>query len=422
MNRSRVIRSAATLSMFAVTVAACGSDESSSLSTDVAVQETPSADSAPVSAPATTEPEVPSTNAESTVPATTVAPETPSTTAAPRVYDFTEVSAVVDAFVAEEGLNGAGLIIVEQDDGVVHEEYWGEFDAERVSLVASAAKSVSAGVLMRLDDEGLLDVDAPVADVVDWGSANPDITPAQLLSHSSGLPGVFENLGIEAYDCQFAASIRLQDCAADAFSTPEDDADVVAPDTQVRYGGISWQIAGAVAEVASGRSWAELIDETYVQPCGFEPGSFGYTNGFPPDFGGDSANLVMTDNPNIEAGLFTTPGAYAEWLLVNLRGGVCGDGQQVLSQRALDAMHADRIDEVFGGTFFVDKEYGLGQGWAIRRDNSRLLDPGIFGTVPWLDLAGGYGAYLVIEDTSATGQALAFSIWDLVDAAVLAAR
>jgi hypothetical protein len=46
--------------------------------------------------------------------------------------------------------------------------------------------------------------------------------------------------------------MSLQDCAAGAFLTPEDDADVVARDTRVRCGGISWQIAGAVAEVSGG--------------------------------------------------------------------------------------------------------------------------------------------------------------------------
>ena len=233
---------------------------------------------------------------------------------------------------------------------------------------------------------------APVADVVDWGSGNPDVTPAQLLSHSSGLPGIFENPGHESYNCQFVADTSLQDCAAGAFLSPEDDADVVAPDTAFRYGGISWQVAGAVAEAASGKTWAELIDETYVQPCGFDPGSFGYTNGFVEDFGGDSANLVVTDNPSIESGLYTTAPAYAEFLLMNLRGGVCGDGEQVLSQAALDVIHADRIGEVYGGISPFGKGYGNGLGWAIDRDNGRLLDPGIYGSVPWLDLEEGYGA------------------------------
>ncbi len=99
---------------------------------------------------------------------------------------------------------------------------------------------------------------------------NPTITPAQLLSNSSGLVGLLPDPGYTPYVCQFLPAGTLQDCAASIFSTPDDDADVLAPDTEFRYGGAQWQVAGAVAEVASGKPWAQLIDEIYVQPCGLE--------------------------------------------------------------------------------------------------------------------------------------------------------
>lgn len=424
-------RAVAAIISLALVTAACssGDGESGSPAPDV-----PTASTADTLEPPDTDPAVDttiapttSTTEAATTEATTTARATTTTTVVPRVYDFAEVSAIVETFVAEQGLNGAGLVIVERDDGVVYEEYWGEFDAERVSLVASSAKSVSAGVLMRLDDLGILDVDAPVADIADWGAGNPDITPVQLLTNSSGLPGILPNPAYAPYVCQFSTDTSLQECAAQVFTTPDDDGDVVAPDTEFRYGGVQWQTAGAAAEAASGKTWAELVDETYVEPCALDPGSFGYSNGFlgfsyPTDFDGDPTTLAVTDNPSIEGGLYSTAPAYAEFLLMNLRGGVCGDGERVLSQEALDRMHADRIGDVYGGTTPFGKGYGGGLGWAIDRDNGRIFDPGSFGSVPWLDPAEGYGGYLVVEDRAVTGQALFFSIWDLVDAVVLAAR
>jgi CubicO group peptidase (beta-lactamase class C family) len=95
-----------------------------------------------------------------------------------------------------------GLVIVDADDGVVHEEYWGEFGPDRISLVASSSKMITAGVLLRLQDDGLLDIDAPVADVVGW-AGDPAITTAQLLSNSSGLVGLGPNLAYPPYLCQF---------------------------------------------------------------------------------------------------------------------------------------------------------------------------------------------------------------------------
>ena len=120
--------------------------------------------------------------------------------------DFTEVDDAVDEFVTAEELNGAALVVVDREDGIVHEHYAGEFGPDRVSLIASSSKMLTAGVLMRLDDEGLLDVDAPVADAVDWGTANPEITPAQLVSNSSGLVGLVDDPTFAPYICQYVAA------------------------------------------------------------------------------------------------------------------------------------------------------------------------------------------------------------------------
>ena len=331
--------------------------------------------------------------------------------------------------MTERGLAGAGLIIVERDDGVVHEEYWGEFDADRTTLIASASKMITSGVLMRLDDLGYLDIDAPVADVVGWGPANPAITPAQLLSNSSGLVGISPNPIYLPYICQYLPEGSLQDCAASIFATFDDDADVIAPDTSFRYGGGQWQVAGAVAEVASGRSWAELIDETYVQPCGLDPGSLGYSNyislmgngiDYPAEFNGDPSTLVATDNPNVEAGAYATPRVFAELLLMYLRGGVCGDGQQVLSQKAIDRMVADRVGTVYGGSAGPGRGYGM--GWWVDREDGFAYSLGAYGAVPTLDLDQGFGYYLVLEANNSTWQALAEPLHIAIKTAVLAAR
>ncbi|RLE24804.1 MAG: hypothetical protein DRJ50_04100, partial [Actinobacteria bacterium] len=185
-----------------------------------------------------------------------------------------------------------------------------------------------------------------------------------------------------------------------------------------------WQVAGTVAEVASGKSWAELIDEIYVQPCGLE--SLAYNNhleliaseGFtyPSSFNSDPSTLAPTDNPNMEAGAYITTGDYGKLLLMHLRGGACDDGH-VLSQDALDRMHEDRIGEVYDGDAFSAGS-GYGMGWWVDRDNGRIRDPGAYGSTPWLDLADGYGAYLVIEADSGTGGELAGQLYDIVDQAV----
>lgn len=351
----------------------------------------------------------------------------PTSTTTAREYDFSAVQPIVEAFVAENGLNGAALVVVEKDDGIVGEQYFGDFGPDRVSLVASASKMVTAGVLVRLADQGELDLDRPIAEYVDWAAGqNPDITVAQLLSNSSGLVGLLPNPTYGPYICQFVPTAEIEDCAATAWATPADDADIVAPDTEFRYGGVQWQIAGAVAESVSGRSWSQLLDETYVEPCGVE--SLGYNNhwslggGFtyPADIDGDVSGLAPTENPHMEGGLYIDPPDYGELLLMHLREGKCGD-TQVLEPESVERMHTDRIGEAYGGRTQTGTGYGFGW-WVDRGGSNRITDAGAYGAVPWLDLDGGFGAYLVIEADARLGATLAAQLYDPVEAAVAAAR
>lgn len=361
----------------------------------------------------------PSETSTTTTTTTTVAAEPEPIEPEPIDVDMSAVDEIVAAFIDERDLNGAGLAIVHRDHGIVHEAYWGVFDADRISLVASSSKMVTAGVLARLHDDGLLDLDAPVAEALeglaDWGAARPDITPAQLVSNSSGLVGLGPDPGYAPYICQFLPTGTLQDCAAQIFTTTDDAGDVVPPDTEFRYGGGQWQVAGGVAEVVSGRSWAELIDEIFVEPCGlvgfgynnhfaqFQPGGFLYPSGFD----GDLSVLAPTDNPNMEGGLYTTVPDYARLLLMHLRDGAC-EGGQVLSTDALARQHADRTGEVYGS----EQAYGL--GWWVDRTTGRLTDPGAYGSVAWLDLGAGHGGFLVVESLAVVGSQLAGELYDPV--------
>ena len=167
-----------------------------------------------------------STTTTTSVPAEPAEPPTTTVEPEPAVatYDFTAISPIVQDFIDLKGLNGAGLIVVQRDDGVVHHEHWGEFGPERISLITSSSKMVVAGVLMRLHDDGLLDIDAPVADVAGWGAGNPEVTPAQLISNSSGLVGLLPNPAYGPYVCQFLPIGTLQACTEQVFTTTPNSA------------------------------------------------------------------------------------------------------------------------------------------------------------------------------------------------------
>ncbi|MEC9058013.1 MAG: serine hydrolase domain-containing protein [Actinomycetota bacterium] len=351
---------------------------------------------------------------------------------------FAQVSQAVEDFVDRNGLNGAGLVVVDRDQGVVYHNHWGEFSVDRVSFIASTSKIISAGVLIHLHGREILDLDAPIGDVINYAGSLSTITPAQLLSGSSGIPGL--QAGDFLYICMFLPDSSLQKCAAEGLSVAASDPRTVAPDTEFRYGGIQLQIAAAVAEIASGKNWSDLVDEIYVQPCGTS--SLGYTNpwvplqatsGEYPDWDGDVSLLPLTDNPHIGGGAYITTGDYGKLLSMHLNDGKCGD-HEVLSRDGVKLMQQNRSGEVYGSPI------GYGMGWWTQSRRSpyegstgedsgnagqqtlRLTDPGLYGSTAWLQPDDGFGAYLVVESTTAVGQRLARQLYPLVESAVQATR
>ena len=311
-------------------------------------------------------------------------------------------------------------------------------------MIGPLAEMISVGVVLGLHEDGLLDVDAPVADVVAWGSGNPEVTLAQLLSHSSGMLGGPESNFYAPYLCSGMFVGSLQGCAETIFTTPDDDADLVPPDTVFGWPatGADYQVAGAVAEVASGKTWAELVDETYA-PCGlevlaynnpwfqlpFDPATFAYPSAA---FDGDPSTLAPTENPSIEAGAYTTPDDYAALLLMHLRDGMCGD-QRVLSTESLERMHEDRIALVYDGSNpAFDPEtgdatgevWGYGMGFMLDREvgNGRLGMATPFGQQLWMDLDTGYAVLLLLEASFPHALALYDLVPDALHEAVLTGR
>lgn len=318
--------------------------------------------------------------------------------------DFSRFDEVVSDAVRGLQLEGAAAVVVHRDRGMVHVRGYGAFDADRVFLIASASKPLSAGVLLRLADQGMLDLDAPIGTYVGdaWGSAKAGLTIAQMLSNSSGLPGLLDHPGYQPYRCQYSAEGSLLDCARQIYQA-DDATERVPPDTRFRYGGAQWQLAGGIAEAVSGRPWRQLVHETYVATCGTR--SLGYTNQFGGDtrfrypswFDGDTTRLPATSNPNIEGGAYITVEDYGRILLMHLRDGSCGDSV-VLSPEAVRRMQRDRIAEVYGGTTPHRQLRGYGLGWWIDR-NARgvAASPGLYGSIPWIDTERGYGAFIAIE-------------------------
>lgn len=349
-------------------------------------------------------------------------------------FDFSEFDAEIEAVLNEAGLDGASVAIVHREEGMIHERAFGTWSVDRQSYIASASKILSAGVLLHLAEEGLLDIDAPISEIIgDWGERDHhDPTLAQILSNSSGMVGLLASPSHPPYLCMISNLTTLGDCGRSIY-TSRDERVTIDPDTEYRYGGAAWQLAGAIAEHVSGKTWNTLIDEIYVQPC--ELGGLTFGNPFT-EF---TANLFSSrdqayppgglalepsDNPNIEGGAYTTAGDYGRVLLMHLRGGVAPGGR-VLTEASVSRMREDRIASYGGVASIAGFEYGYegyGLGWWLDRDVPGLAcDPGIWGTTPWLDESRGYAGIIMVEGSVDLGVTRLERVLPLAETAVDAA-
>lgn len=323
---------------------------------------------------------------------------------------FHDFDREIEAFLDEKDLAGATAVVVHRDLGVLHVRGYGNLESDRISLLASSSKIVSVGVIMRLVDQGVLDLDEPISTYLSplYGDHKTDITLGQLLSNSSGMVGLIDDPTYPDYLCQYLGADNMANCTKVIYQA-DDAADRVAPDTAWRYGGGQWQLAGGIASAVTGKSWATLVDETYA-PCALT--TLGYNNhyaqalfgggvdaalNYPDFFEGNPDNLEPTANPNVEGGGYADVRSYGEILLMHLRGGMCPNGR-ALSEASVAAMQEDRIGRVYGGSTLDPELPGYGLGWWVSRDQPGLVaDAGAFGALPFIDNANGYAVMVIFE-------------------------
>jgi CubicO group peptidase (beta-lactamase class C family) len=181
---------------------------------------------------------------------------------------------LVPAALEREGIVGATVSVVSDGD-VVTERGWGWSDlpdgragrrpvdpARTLFRIGSISKVVTATVVMSLVEDGILNLDEPVQDLIDVAlprAFDRPVTLRHLLSHTAGfedkLTGVIAGPG--------EGPTTLRDAVAN--DPPEQ---IYQPGTTPAYSNWSNGVAAYVAEQVTGRSWAELVQERVFEPAG----------------------------------------------------------------------------------------------------------------------------------------------------------
>jgi CubicO group peptidase (beta-lactamase class C family) len=299
-------------------------------------------------------------------------------------------TAAVEAMVAKDGAPGAAAFVY-RDGRLLYQARAGAIDPDSPLPVASASKWVAAALIMTLVDEGKLALDEPV------GKSLPEIrgeaariTLRQLLSFTSGQGGL---RGLA--DLRQPSGIALSESARRIAARPLEQ----KPGTLFEYGSGAYQIAGAMAERASGKSWHDLFEERLARPLGMTASR--WSSPLHPE-----ALPATLLNPNLQGGLVTTAADYGRFLgMIAGRGTM--DGRRFLSAAAVEELERlqtsglplrlprrEQAGKVAG--------YALGN-WCERAAPSGrctlVSSPGALGTYPFVDFCSGVYGIVVMRHT-----------------------
>jgi CubicO group peptidase (beta-lactamase class C family) len=281
---------------------------------------------------------------------------------------FEQIAALVEQKMAEYRVPGVAFGILR--DGRVTVRALGITNAdnpqpvtpETVFPIASISKTVTATAIMRLVEQGTVQLDAPVTRYLpEFAVKDPDVTRRvaiwHLLTHTAGWEGQLtpEDHGIASLT-RFAESQR---------ELPQ-----LAPPGEVwSYNNAGFTIAGRVIEVATGQRIHDALRTLVIEPIGltrtFTRTEEAVTHRFAAAHR-SSAEAVTVVRPISRSSTVTAGGVWMsasdmlEYAKFHLGDGAGRGGAPVLTRRSLEQMRTARVSKV--GT---DDEMGL--GWHLRR-------------------------------------------------------
>lgn len=147
--------------------------------------------------------------------------------------------------------------------GVLNVETGVEATTDSIFQIASITKVFTASLISQLVDEGRVKLDRPVKQYLrDFQLADPylsdTITVAQLLDHTSGIPGDY--FGNWSYTQPNALARYIDRCSLLGSVHP--------PGERYSYSNAAYVIAGRLIEVALGITWYDAIEERIFKPLG----------------------------------------------------------------------------------------------------------------------------------------------------------
>ncbi|AVT38364.1 serine hydrolase [Plantactinospora sp. BB1] len=260
------------------------------------------------------------------------------------------------ALLAEHRVPGAALAVsaggqvVEVAEGVLSKATGVTATTDSVFQVGSITKVWTATLVMQLVDEGRLDIDAPVRDVlpdfrVADEAASAAITVRHLLVHTAGFEGdIFTDTG------------RGDDCVRRYVDTLGEVAQLFPPGEMFSYNNAGFCVLGRVVEVLRGKPYDVCLREHLFAPLGLTHAATGADEAIlfraavghiqpDPDADPEPAPIWSLARSSAPAGsmLAMRPRDLLGFAQLHIDGGRAPDGTAVLAPHSADAMRQPQV-------------------------------------------------------------------------------
>jgi CubicO group peptidase (beta-lactamase class C family) len=314
---------------------------------------------------------------------------TPAAVQAAPVYNFAPVTAEMQTFVQTYALDGASLR-VNKAGTVVYRRAFGGYTLSTRVRIASASKWLSALTLARIVEKGQMRWSDTVGQYFpNIEQSKRGITLEQLFSHTSALPGGDDT-------CMSNPLYTLASCANRILQQPL----IGAPGKVFSYGGNSMQVAGRMAEIATGKAWDDIFIAEMVTPLNLNATDFATSSTAP--------GYIRNTNPRIAGGVRSTLEDYGKVVDTVLAYGCldtgfpnnCLPGRRLLSRATIEFMARDRTVgtvDISRPSTSIGYGYGLGQ-WIDPSSPLIVSSPGAFGFTPWVDRNTQVAGVLLVDD------------------------
>ncbi len=256
--------------------------------------------------------------------------------------------------------------------------------------IASASKWWTSILLMTLVEQGIMSLDDRPQDYIEWWTDNPNDQRSQItLEHLLSMTAGFRSEPL----CEFDPLTTMEACVQIMY----EDHHIDVPGTTFNYNSSHMQVAGLMAQAATGDTIVDLFHTYIGEPLGMQ----------------ETTNFWRASEQNswMAGGGNASPRDYARFLQALMAGELVAD--------SLSIMMEDRTSEPVQITAspiaaLFEWHYGLGMWkeclqshWTTDCDESQVYSsPGGLGWYPWIDFENGYYAVLARQEFGSRGNAL----------------